>query len=264
MSNDDDVPPVAFDPAIEAVLKRGRQLLDAKEAPKDTGKAQPGAMMGTLEEHAHEIWAERDGRARVALEVMSGPSAEVLHEKWGIVHEDALLIRGLSRTTAFRETHAIRCAREFLAEASAGVVKIMVQSGSRGVGKTIAGAWTMLVARPDLGGKSWPTERHPVMISASTIAMWGSYGFVAERDRIARCKVLVIDELGIEDSTRGFGPYLNELVNQRAGAAGYTVITCNLSVPEFAAKYGSRIMDRLRQRGAWFEIDHPSLRNRYP
>lgn len=264
----DDAPKVG-DPELQAMIDRAHKRIAerdpaAAEQLYGAGDAGHTVITGTESLTHDEVYETLTGDDIVAAPkpVTEGPTLETLVEKWGLTYEDARLLRGESPTTTFRETTAITCAREFLAEARGGQIKICVLTGTRGVGKTVAAGWMMVTARPDLGGKAWPTERHPVMIAASKIATWGSYGMYAEREQLARCRVLVIDELGIEDDTRGFGPYINELLNQRAGAAGYTAITCNLDPTEMAQRYGARVMDRLRARGAWFEIDHASLRTR--
>lgn len=280
---DDD--PIAFDPEVQAMIERAKKHIDRKNptifagastALDCTGSPAISAGASTAldsacqrisagESPSSDVGTDESPDYRGELDLGTvGPAADILHESWGLTYEDAQLLKGKS-AIRLRQTIALECAQSFLAEAQdGGVLKICVLTGTRGVGKTIAAGYAMLTARPSLGGKPWPTERHPIMIAASTIAMWGSYGYAKEREQLARCRVLVIDELGIEDDTRGFRPYLNELMNQRAGAAGYTVITCNLTPHEMTERYGARIMDRLRQRGAWFEINHPSLRVRTP
>jgi hypothetical protein len=200
--------------------------------------------------------------------VDGGPSLETLVDGWGMIWEDARLLR----SPAFEETPAVGHAREFLADAAGGGAKILILSGTKGVGKTVAASWLMLVARPDLGGKAWPTDRHPRICTAAKIARWGAFGHDDERHQLARAKVTVIDDLGMEDpKARGFVAYLGELVNERAGAPGLTVLTTNLTPAELMHRYTTnasdaavwdRIWDRLNHRALWFDVAHASLRTR--
>jgi DNA replication protein DnaC len=200
-------------------------------------------------------------------------SMATLTERWRLMHEDAKLLL----SDQLNETDAIGFAREFLHEAAQGHAKILILSGSTGVGKTIAAGWLMLTARPPAPqgahGARWPTDRHPVIATAAELARWGAFGHEEERSQLARARVTVIDDLGMEDTrSRGFLPYLGELINERAGAPGYTVITTNLDIQgEMPARYAQtpaeqkiweRVTDRFRRWSLWYEIVHPSLRSR--
>lgn len=231
----------ALDPAVRAMSERYQARIADRPAPV---AAEPPA----------------------ALPREAPPPPPVLAEEWGMVYADAELVS----SPAFAETEAVSHTRSFLAEAREGQIKIMVLSGAKGAGKTIAGCWAMIAARPELGGRTWSADRHPRMITAVAIARWGQFGHVGDREALAKTKLLVIDDMGLEHHTaKGYMPYLFELLNTRAGAPGWTIITTNLAGGAFAARYAKadegiwqRIADRFRQRAVWFDIASGSLRTR--
>lgn len=63
----------------------------------------------------------------------------------------------------------------------------------------------------------------------------------------ARC--LVLDDLGTELAHDGWRPMFDELVDIRAGAYAPTILTSNLDNKTMRARYGDRVMDRIRDDG---------------
>lgn len=81
------------------------------------------------------------------------------------------------------------------------------------------------------------------------------------RRAILQAPVLVLDDLGAEDGN-DFGAALGEILDARVGRP--TIVTSNLAPPAIAARYGDRILDRLRERFAVASFSGPSRRRAAP
>ena len=76
--------------------------------------------------------------------------------------------------------------------------------------------------------------------------------------------VLVVDDLGSEynDAKGFFSALLDEVIDCRYGAKLPTVITTNLDSSGFSARYGARVVDRIREAGRFINCGNTSLRGR--
>jgi DNA replication protein DnaC len=83
-------------------------------------------------------------------------------------------------------------------------------------------------------------------------------------DRVAKAHRLVIDDLGAEyqDAKGFFGSLLDEIIDARYTHKLPTVITSNLDAASFKARYGVRIVDRIREAGRFVGCGDKSLRRR--
>jgi DNA replication protein DnaC len=74
----------------------------------------------------------------------------------------------------------------------------------------------------------------------------------------------VIDDLGSEyhDAKGFFQTLLDEIIDVRYAGKLPTVITTNLDAAGFAAWYGERIVDRVREGGRFIACGNASLRRR--
>lgn len=127
---------------------------------------------------------------------------------------------------------------------------IVVLSGSPGVGKTTAaGAWCVRS-----GGR---------FTTISELARLDRYDDEKWR-AVSRCRALVIDELGNEflDGKGFLLGAIDALVNDRYAEQLPTVITTNLGVEEFRARYGDRVADRIREAGRFVVIAGESMRRK--
>jgi DNA replication protein DnaC len=126
---------------------------------------------------------------------------------------------------------------------------IAVIAGAAGCGKTTAAAW-------------WSLHRSggivPRFTRASAFARGSRFG--EERAELLKSRALVLDDLGSEDKRDGLLTDLDELVDTFYGNKRPFVITTNCTAGEFKARYGVRILDRLRQRGTWLAVTGGSLR----
>lgn len=136
---------------------------------------------------------------------------------------------------------------------------IRILAGGVGCGKTTAAhAWLL----PE-GGL---IEPHRIaFVSAHEFARTSRYDGKFERleDPIR----LVLDDLGVEylDERGSALSDLDELLDSRMRAGGRgTLLTTNLSAEKFRARYGARIASRVREGGAWINVDGPDLRTVRP
>lgn len=216
--------------------------------------------------------AEKKGWAAAPKEVQVDPVLSARFGrllKWGIPYREALYLVAPGRLLT---TKALEFARGFQAGAEvmsgrellAGGENILVlASESPGTGKTIACAWLMENIRPrQVLGRAFTTDQHPRMIHATELAELAYKDSEAEILALRGTQMLVIDDLGTERLDRAdiFQVFFGGLMNARYGAAGLTAITTNLTTAEITERYGVRVFDRLRERAAWFDITHGSLR----
>lgn len=131
---------------------------------------------------------------------------------------------------------------------------IAILAGDPGIGKTIAATW---LAMQHLG-----RHRHvPTFLRAAEFAKLSRYDDEAQ----ARWRVgfLVLDDLGVEylDPKGSFAASLDELVDVFYGDTWRTlVVTTNNDPATFLSRYGARVLDRIRECGAWIQVTGPSLR----
>jgi DNA replication protein DnaC len=190
--------------------------------------------------------------------------------KWGVPYQEA---RYIVEPDRLRDTKAMDFVRFFVAQAErppgkpgelvGGENILVLGSESPGTGKTIATSWLLENARPQMiFGRTFESEQHPRMIHASEMAELAYRDSEAEILALRRTQMLVIDDLGTErlDGKDIFQTFFGALLNARYGAPGFTAITTNLTTDDVTKRYGARVYDRLRERAAWFDICHGSLR----
>jgi hypothetical protein len=163
---------------------------------------------------------------------------------------------------------ALRCARGELhvsaalsaaqEELSAGSVLVAL-SGAPGLGKTVAALWWLLRARPARANVS----RAARFVSAPALARVRRYSDDQMSD-LLRARALVIDDLGVEfdDEKGAFRSLLDEVTNARYAAEFPTLITTNLPSKRFVARYGERLVDRIREAGEFVALTGESMRRR--
>jgi len=131
--------------------------------------------------------------------------------------------------------------------------KLLVLAGKAGAGKTVAACW--LVAQPK--------TKTALFVKAAQLARWQRYD-EDEVDRLIDPGLLVIDDLGAEfnDERGSFLTLLDEVLVRRLEEKRRTVVTTNLDAGEWEARYGIRILDRIRESGVFYQFGGPSLRGR--
>ena len=143
---------------------------------------------------------------------------------------------------------------------------ILVLAGAPGCGKTQAAAWC--VAQPPFRdydgihgpGGHWPGDLMPRFLDVSRLARMSRYD-ESLMTPLERCALLIIDDMGQEyvDAKGFFHSLIDGLINARHADQLKTIITTNLSRPDFELRYGPRVADRLRD-GTFISSAEQTLR----
>lgn len=153
------------------------------------------------------------------------------------------------------DTHALRFIRTWHRKRLDGQLRrpltVMALVGDRGRGKTVAAGWLLA----QVGGS---------YVTAETLRKLFVSKFEAstrEFQRLLEQRTLVVDDLGTESEPQGVQAMLYAVVNQRAGLRnGWTLLTANLTEPEFYARADARTTDRIRHQGAIVTVGGENLR----
>jgi DNA replication protein DnaC len=135
-------------------------------------------------------------------------------------------------------------------------------TGDTGVGKTVAAVCGMALRLMDARREELPC----LLVRAVEGARLGLYD--AEDKKLARqmhvAGLLVLDDLGAEFMSEGgvWRSVLDEVIDARYGDMMPTIITTNLDTPQFRARYGERIADRIRHAGVIEACGTGSMRER--
>lgn len=129
---------------------------------------------------------------------------------------------------------------------------VLVLSGAPGCGKTTAAAF-------------WAVSRQfePQFLRATSFAASSRYDH-ERRSQWLDAGALVLDDLGSEyaDTKGNFLVDFDELIDTFYGDKRPLLITTNCKQDDFKQRYGSRVVDRLRECGAWFSVSGASLRRK--
>jgi hypothetical protein len=253
----------------------------AADPPKGVIRWDPAtATYAVDDDKAKEVLRRQagDAKAKVASEERIRTIDQL--RRWGVGYQEACLV---TSDADFEKTLAVGFADEFLAGRGVGLSDadpdeigephrdaggrkktIAVFAGPKGVGKTTTAAYVLWQGRPVRLTGPWTAHEHPLFIHAEALlaaSRLTGNADAQQRAAFRRCRILVIDDLGLEkDPRHTMQTYLDGLVNARYSGDGWLVITTNLPPPDFRRRYGERIYDRLRQRACWYEIAHESLR----
>lgn len=127
-----------------------------------------------------------------------------------------------------------------------------VVAGPPGTGKTVAAVWLLLHRLAD---------QDPVFLSSHELVRVLDERRGRQRERLLETGMLVIDDLGAEHAGPAFIAAFDELVDARyASTWGPVIITTNCTPPQFEARYGTRVADRIDEIGRWIAATGKSMR----
>lgn len=191
-------------------------------------------------------WARREQAERERLEL----ERRRRWAAWGIPSKDIARIASDELTAS----QALSATREF--EEHQAIV--LVLAGAVGCGKTTAAAhWLIHARRRQTYIRPDPRRFLPV----AELARLNRFDDDA-MSRVERASELVIDDLGAEylDDKGAFASMLDGVVDARYRHLLPTVITTNANGDQFKARFGARIVDRIRELGEFVELNGSSLR----
>lgn len=160
--------------------------------------------------------------------------------------------RAAEAATSAEMTNAIVAADNWY-DATRTTGGIIVFSGPVGTGKTTA---AMRVAWRHTSACGW---LYTFVRAADLVAM---SRYSEERKELLKATHIVVDDLGAEyaDTKGSFLADLDELIDRVYSDQLHMVITTNLPPDTFKARYGVRIVDRLRECGKWISVTGESRR----
>jgi hypothetical protein len=141
---------------------------------------------------------------------------------------------------------------------------ILILAGAKGTGKSLAAGYWLTMVAAELAGRSDPPRSQPRRwyhtVDLARVSMYEGDAM----DSLAKVPHLVVDDLGAEyqDVRGALQSRLDWLIEQRHARMKRTVITTNLNAKDFAARYGERIIDRLRESGRWYGLSGKSMRGK--
>lgn len=155
-------------------------------------------------------------------------------------------------------TPAILQLADWYDEEECEVRPIVVLSGGRGVGKTVAMVWLAY----------WRiVEQRPTFVTAPELARMPRqerFAFVerafSNDDEFS--DALLLDDLGAEhpDSRSTWIGDFDEIFDRLYRTNHQAIITTNLKPAAFAKRYGARVRDRFNECGKWIDIPGESMR----
>ncbi len=162
--------------------------------------------------------------------------------------------RGVKPEQCVQKTTAMR---EVFAFVGAPDVHLCILSGDFGSGKSFAAATGAFDVDRQVRAGVWLNahQTRPQWVSMPEIASaprWTKGESLGISDLLSALKppaLVVIDEVGQEESTSESNARLQELVNTRLQRKAKTLITTNLDGAAFRDQYGGRIRSRLREGG---------------
>lgn len=150
-----------------------------------------------------------------------------------------------------------------------GKVLLLLQGGV-GSGKTTAAAWVLAKQLERESASARPSGG--TVVDAAMFVTAPEFNGLSDYhpesrvwlERLCRCGVLVLDDLGTERMGDGELSCVQRLISERHSAGRRTVLTSNLTAEVFHARYGERVADRIRESGMVRGSGKESLRRAAP
>jgi DNA replication protein DnaC len=144
----------------------------------------------------------------------------------------------------------------------------LVLLGGAGSGKTLAAAWVLgewLAAHAQ-----WTAPSGAQVADIGLFANAGEFSGMADFnandrawfERLAKCGLLVLDDLGAERLGEMELGMVQRLLMSRHAKGLRTVITSNLDAAKLAERYGDRVVDRMREVARVVDAGSVSLRKK--
>lgn len=192
-----------------------------------------------------EQWAEHDARIEAEKLAARRPMLRV------DMREDLRLGGFPARAVDVALEEGSTSASDVLGAHDFGDRCVVVLAGKVGCGKTVAAT-------------RWFAGKQGCLFLRATEFAAGSRYDADLRRRIAAASGILLDDLGQEfaDVKGSFLTDLQELIDICYGDYKPLIITTNLAGKDFAARYGERIADRLRECGRYLIADGHSLRKK--
>lgn len=165
--------------------------------------------------------------------------------------------------SAPRATPALAAAKEWWLSGK----PVLLLLGGVGSGKTTAAGWVLLRQLEREAGVTHPSGGHPVdpAMFATAAEFNGLSDYHPESrawlERLCRCALLVLDDLGTERMGDGELSCVQRVIGERHATGRRTVLTSNLTAEAFRARYGERVADRIREVGMVKGSGKTSLRS---
>jgi len=223
-------------------------------------RATPEGQLEVAQQNARDVAAFEQERIKLATQMFCDTDAEPGYQIGLPPRAVEIVLAGPQATVAIEAVH--------------GAEDICILLGAPGTGKTIAAVARVHEYLFDVANWSKHDPREyqtrpyfrrprPIWRTAGQLARIDHYK-QAEIDRVGKVPLLVIDDLGAEfnDSKGFFASLLDEVIDLRYSSRRSTIITSNLAAPGFAARYGVRIVDRIREGGRFVGCGAESLRRR--
>lgn len=157
------------------------------------------------------------------------------------------------------ETDAMKVAREYVGDPA---VRVLVLAGPTGVGKSYASTWiaSRFLPPPSRGRFHTGDDvfRDPLFADLRTVRPFEQ----ADAERLERPNLLLLEDVGTEPLNDPLRAVFDRVFNTRYGESTRTVITTNSNLTEFKARYGERVIDRMREVGRFVELVGVSLRGK--
>lgn len=231
---------------LEHYLEQHRR--DAETLARALGRKTSGDDLSTEEKARLDAFLrdefDRDDTLQQELEAVIAHQQESFYDcryKW---FARGLPERAFDTALEPDETAAIAAMREFQHDGD----EIALLLGPPGTGKTTACCWW--------AWEYWPGPVPPMFCTGAELAR--SSKFDSDRDRLLSAPALILDDLGVENSTAD----IDELVDAYYRERSHLVITSNMTQAAFAEKYGLRVVDRIREAGSVIAIKGASLRSK--
>jgi len=190
-----------------------------------------------------EGWAERERRVAAEIERENAVErAQAVIDRRRRLTDAGFPARALEVALASpRRTPALDAVRR---EPS---VWCVVLSGGVGTGKTVAAAWW---------GAQVAGGRFATLPDLESRGRYDRAGLAS----VERARRLVLDDLGAEHLNDSSRCLVDGLLDARYRAGNPIVITTNLTARQFRARYGERIVDRIRDGGRFVQVSGNSMR----